>query len=131
MKQKIAMIFVLIFYPNFTSSQWVQPTSPESHNLWSVFFTDSINGHAVGGSGFIIRTSDGGQNWTKVDAPDNLINDVHFIDSGNDWAVGAGGGLILKTTDASKNWIDESVSGVNNFNSVFFVDVTTGWIVMP
>ena len=59
-----------------------------------------------GGKGMILKTSDGGDNWTTVieglSAPLNAIN---FKD-GYGWAVG-GNGLVLRTYDGS-TWIDEN-----------------------
>ena len=47
-----------------TEAQWVwQNPLPQGNHLFAVSFVDANNGTAVGWSGTILRTSDGGQNW--------------------------------------------------------------------
>ncbi|MBI4722287.1 MAG: T9SS type A sorting domain-containing protein [Candidatus Stahlbacteria bacterium] len=64
-----------------------------------VDFVDSLNGWAVGDNGIILRTRDGGNNWTVKSSPvnDNL-NKVCFIDTLNGWAVGDNGKILHYTT---------------------------------
>jgi len=59
---------------------------------------------------------------------------VHFFDYNNGWAVGGRlfvGALILKTTDGGINWNDNlTIPGtVNWFESVYFTEENTGWVV--
>ena len=65
----------------------------------SVSFTDANNGTAVGYNGTILRTTNGGTNWTSQSSgTTNCLNGVSFTDANNGTAVG-GYGTILRTTN--------------------------------
>ena len=49
----------------------------------------------------VIRTQDGGENWTKISTPDSYSR-IDFINSQIGWAVG--GMSLAKTTDGGRNW---------------------------
>src|SRR5262245_34432216 len=83
---------------------------PESILLRMSFANDQL-GWAVGESGTIQRTIDGGATWALQEAPTRkLLYDVAAIDDSHAWAVGAGG-TILRTVDGGRNWNEQS-SGV-------------------
>ena len=86
--------------------------------LYSVFFTDAHNGFAVGGTNgsvylgdtltpfleTIIKTTDGGINWTSLKGPKaNVLHSVYFTSATTGWAVGDTG-LIIKTTNGGTSW---------------------------
>ena len=67
--------------------------------LFGVSFTDANNGTAVGSDGLILRTTDGGANWTnQTSGTTSFLNDVSFTDTNNGTAVGENG-TILRTTN--------------------------------
>jgi|WetSurMetagenome_2_1015567.scaffolds.fasta_scaffold03508_2 photosystem II stability/assembly factor-like uncharacterized protein len=54
---------------------------------------------------------------------------IHFEDDLTGWATGSSA-LIKKTTNGGVNWFTQtSGQPFGSFNSVFFVDLNTGWIV--
>ena len=60
--------------------------------LNSVHFYDQTNGYAVGNSGTVIKTINGGDDWTNVDIPGNSdtnsFNSVRFLNSDYGYIVG-------------------------------------------
>jgi len=54
-----------ILYSDDNGQSWEQANVPVSVLLTSVNFADRKNGWAVGHSGVILKTSDGGSNWVK------------------------------------------------------------------
>jgi photosystem II stability/assembly factor-like uncharacterized protein len=104
----------------------------------------------------LLKTTDGGANWTHVDLrqqADNLI-DVYFSDANTGWIVGgkndpscptAGPGdatpsqyaqlkpVVLKTTDGGATWVNKA-AGVAGFDcgewgwKIQFVDAMTGYV---
>jgi len=63
------------------------------------FPVNSQTGFAVGYSGDIMQTSDGGASWIEGNIGSNtLLQDVQFVDSTTGYAVG-GNGVIAKTSD--------------------------------
>jgi photosystem II stability/assembly factor-like uncharacterized protein len=101
---------------------------PDSILLRMSFANDRL-GWAVGESGTIQRTIDGGATWTLQDAHTRkLLYDVAAIDDNHAWAVGAVG-TILRTVDGGRNW-DEQSSGVTEaLRAVHFADPQRGWAV--
>jgi photosystem II stability/assembly factor-like uncharacterized protein len=73
--------------------------------LESIFFLDADHGWAVGWSGTILRTMDGGKKWEsiKAEAASWSLASVHFIDAKNGWAVGFSGQL-LRSRDGGATW---------------------------
>ncbi len=97
----------------------------------SVFFTDDSVGWASGDGNSIYRTSDGGANWSaNYSAQMNSLNDVHFINRTEGYAVGSPSDTVVKTMNGGLAWksLPTKTSG-KTFNSVFFVNSDTGWIV--
>jgi len=68
-----------------------------------VYFIDADIGWVVGGSGTILKSSDGGANWIpQTSGTSNALNSVHFIDANKGWTVGSNG-TILKTTNGGES----------------------------
>ena len=102
--------------------------------LRSIYFVDQNNGYATGESGIIMKTTDGGNNWTQ-----NVISSFHFYDvffanTSTGWVIGEYLGVphyaaIFKTTDGGNSWdetqlgTDESLGGIN------FSDLMHGYAV--
>jgi len=87
----------------------------------------SADGWAVGGSGLVIRSTDGGQNWSASSPTPGTLNGVHFVSESLGWAVG-NSGVVLKTDDGGESWT-ASAPAAQNLNAVFFIDADRGWIV--
>jgi photosystem II stability/assembly factor-like uncharacterized protein len=76
----------------------------EAEVLNSIFFLDDRHGWATGGSGLILRTSNGGDTWEPVDA--GRVEDlwaVRFASVDRGWIVGEDG-LILTSRDGGQSW---------------------------
>ena len=99
------------------------------HALSSLDFPSPEIGYAVGNSGTLIKSSDGGNSWGPLSTgvSSNLYDVVFpFINYG--YAVGEGG-LIIKTVYGGHGW-NAQESGVSvSLNKVCFPSVNTGYIV--
>lgn len=91
-------------------------------------FVDSTHGWAVGYSGSIAATNDGGATWVRQDsATGDSLNSVSFVDVNQGWAVGWS---IEATTDGGQTWVaQEAPDGLETLKDVCFVDVSHGWAV--
>lgn len=85
-------IFVLCVFSALTFSQWVSINPyPTSSALKSMKFIDKNIGWVSGYNGTIIKTTDGGENWTKqIISTENQIHYIDFIDQNFGWVVGDG-----------------------------------------
>lgn len=103
---------------------------PMLQTLNSIYFLDDAkHGWAVGDSGSILLTVDGGSHWKAVKSRDNKnLNSVFFHSKDEGWTVGTDN--ILMTHDGGNNWnklgFDFKSEGIN---SVFFTSETRGWAV--
>jgi photosystem II stability/assembly factor-like uncharacterized protein len=121
-----------------TPLEWHLISSQPNTLLFSVYFTDSKKGFAVGSvlgndgysliHGTIFKTSTGGSSWVNIsnDTLQNLSS-VFFTDSLTGYAVGTNS--ILKTNNAGNNWSTIFIDSNVILQSIFFVDKNTGYAV--
>jgi photosystem II stability/assembly factor-like uncharacterized protein len=99
----------------------VSQTSGTTRTLRSVF---PLNGNiviAVGDTGTILRTADGGNTWTaKTSGTTRNLNSVYFLDATTGFAVGEAG-VILSTSDSGNTWHAEASPTTTNLNAVTFI----------
>jgi photosystem II stability/assembly factor-like uncharacterized protein len=91
--------------------------------LYAVTFLDTLKGFAVGDSGLILRTLDGGTHWDSVPSgTKNNLYDIQFADSLHGIIVCRGN--ALRTTNGGETW-EEVTGGAGN--DVAFVDTLHAW----
>ena len=103
--------------------------SGTSDNLISLGSLDDLTLIAVGHNGTIIKTSDGGENWSRVSSgvAEKLLA-VGFADGQQGWIVGESG-VILHTTNGGVSW-GKQISGTSNLlRSISFITTQIGWAV--
>ncbi len=99
---------------------------------------------AVGDFGTIIRTTDGGNSWSKVPLPtevdlpediaeiiepgDVLLYGIDFPTPTDGWIVGEFG-VIVATQDAGETWISQKTPTETTLFGVDFADNLRGWAV--
>ena len=98
-----ALVFVLVslnIYP-----QWyLQNPYPTGNTLNAVKLISENIGWAVGTSGTILKTSNGGVTWeSETSGTKSELTDVFFINANKGWIIGADG-TILITTNGGTNW---------------------------
>jgi photosystem II stability/assembly factor-like uncharacterized protein len=132
---------------NFSSGVATFLRTTDGGNSWApfngtgiFFFTDPYNGWSFYGSGQngsdppfkILKTSDGGDNWTEqfTDNTPGQLSCFFFSDLNNGWVVGRNG-KILKTNNGGTTWTYVTNAGVNpaeDCKTVFFLTPLEGWI---
>jgi photosystem II stability/assembly factor-like uncharacterized protein len=111
---------------------WSNPIYPGGLRLNFLYFADTITGFVGGGADamysvpMMSKTTNGGLNWISLVTGQNyIINSVSVINSRNAFAAGIYN-CLAKTSNGGNGWEFKS----NNWgilNSVFFVNVNTGW----
>jgi photosystem II stability/assembly factor-like uncharacterized protein len=84
--------------------------------------------YASGQSGRVIKTIDGGVNWSSCNtAATGILYSVHFISKDVGWVAGAGG-YIAKTTDGGGSWVQQGqpLLDTTTIYSVKFYDANYG-----
>jgi photosystem II stability/assembly factor-like uncharacterized protein len=135
-KTLIVIIFAFII-PSVLNSQpaWQVQTSPVGEDLVSVSFADTVNGWAVSGTGTVIHTTDGGQNWQTQKSMAGFIPEkIFFQTDQTGWMAGSSlhgidTAFILKTEDGGSNWTASYVHLSAKIYDIFFINDTMGWAV--
>lgn len=106
--------------------------------LYDVHFFDQDTGVATGfiltgNSEVILRTVNGGLNWSFVNVNNGgawprLLNDIDFPTSTTGYAVGSNG-RILKSNDMGQSWSALASGTTRELSAVHFMSSTTGIIV--
>ncbi len=144
MPKKYYTVLLLLLSVNFTISQtgWYQQVSGTGYNLNSVFFTDANTGFIAGDSGsthgLILKTTNGGLNWRKIDSLGTFqnvgLNSVYFINAFTGfvcgWQLGTSSDIVIRTTNAGANWTQIYYLYANyGYKSVYFINISTGMVV--
>lgn len=109
---------------------WTGQTSGVSSELRGISFLDANTGWVVGNGGNILKTTNGGTDWSiQFVIPGNpILYDVYFANENEGWVTGSSG-LILKTTDGGTIWSSLTSGSTVSLQSVHFVDNDIGWAV--
>ena len=93
MKKYIIFFLILVFTSFSSYSQgWIQKITGTANDLSDIYFLDVSTGFAVGQSGIIIKTTNGGDNWvTLVSGTALQLNSVRFANSLTGFAAGLSG----------------------------------------
>ena len=108
----------------------------------AIQFTDLNNGWVVGDTNKILKTTDGGVNWTAITNTgiSHAFNSkgLFFLNANVGWIgskiqympISGDVGINLSTTNGGSTWTTSSFTGTENSDnawSIFFVDANTGW----
>lgn len=113
---------------------WIQQPSPVSKELRKCLFVDSLYGWVIGDSGTVIRTTNGGNNWSVQNSGvySFELRDLSFPDRNNGWIVCVDSmqkTLILRTTNSGQNWTGSYFPVPSMiFNAIYFLNSSTGFI---
>jgi photosystem II stability/assembly factor-like uncharacterized protein len=100
--------------------------------ITELFFINANTGWAVGKSGAILKTTNSGLSWERVNIPEvsNVaLNDIYFRDSLNGWFCGEYGKLF-KTNNGGITWDSIPTATSKNFYSLCFPTVQNGYVSM-
>lgn len=112
------------------TGSWVAQTSGVTSSLGGVDFFDDTLGMISGGTGTILRTTDGGQTWTRVNvsvATDRCCYSVKFASRNVVWVVGIR--AVLRSTDGGQTFGGTQFTDAPFRTSIFPVSETTAWAV--
>ena len=148
MKTILLIIVSFLTGAHCAHAQWYRVNTNTTENLYDLFFVDSLEGYCVGGSddwgapqskGVILKTTDGGENWTTIFSKDSLtIRNIATVEIfGNiklyAFALKNGASHLVSTVVNTlfQNWsltpISYNPKEVRvNSNKIYFLDHTIG-----
>ena len=105
--------------------QWVNPL-PQGNPLNAVGFINDNTGIAAGSLGTMIKTTNGGMNWSTVNTnTQRNIWKIFFATLTTVYACGDSG-LVLKSTDLGSTWSQVNINTPATLRAVQFFDQNTG-----
>jgi len=130
---KYAPLLLLSFLlPPALNAQCVQLLSSGStSDLYAVAFWDGTTGLAVGDSGVVLRTTNGGSAWTRPNTrTQQALRGLFTLNSGGlkAWAVGAGG-TIRYSADGGQSWVQQPAPVRTDLHAVAFSSANNGLAV--
>jgi photosystem II stability/assembly factor-like uncharacterized protein len=112
-----------------TPIEFPNQVSNTTDTLFGVYFYDENLGWAVGDSGTILKTINGGDDWVVVTSgTSERLYSVHFDDENNGWIVGDHG-IIMKSINGGDDWVVVTSGTSERLYSVYFADANNGWAV--
>ena len=113
-------------------STWQQIIVPTQVTLNAVFFVDETHGWIVGHDAVILKTTNGGYDWSLVhenkEASEPLF-DVHFFDRHRGLAVGAYGST-MQTVDGGQSWQESPLYGEDDYHLYSITSMSDGELVI-
>jgi photosystem II stability/assembly factor-like uncharacterized protein len=125
----LTMLFLAAFpFGGVAQDDWILLDRPTTYDLRRLDFVDHLRGWAVGDSGTIIMTSDGGESWVVQNSGTYFdVIDISIVDGTYGWALAQEypvdtiltyGTELLRTTDGGQNWFLE-----RRFEDFYYFDV--------
>lgn len=106
--------YALVLFSSDSGNTWVRQGEYlpvfQGVSANDLFILDTNNVWVVCSNNTIVRTTDGGDNWNKVDSPlegdDFAYNSICIVNSTDIWVSGSrlGAGIVCKSTDEGNSW---------------------------
>lgn len=124
-----------IYHTDDGGDTWETQNFPSvTGDLTDVFFMNPDTGWIVGTYQIVLKTTDGGNTWTKIQnylTAHKCFWSVSFTDALHGCAVGDwlldDKGFIMVTNDGGMSWTETTPDWATNYQDVFFLDSLTGW----
>lgn len=126
-----------IYKTNDAGETWVKSnyTIPSTICYNDVYFFNENIGFVIGTFCTVLKTKDGGNNWTEINISQNPysmfcydLNSIKFIDNLVGYIVGSEG-EIYKTINGGNSWIEQDSITGQKLNSIAFTNNNTAFVV--
>ncbi|MBK8553817.1 MAG: hypothetical protein IPL53_23310 [Ignavibacteria bacterium] len=127
------LLLFLSFNISFSQSGWIRQHSNTINNLNDIFFINSMTGWCVGDSITILKTTNGGIDWSvQLSSGQYKLSSIFFINENTGWCCGGitdplNYGVIYKTTNSGVSWVSIYSGGGSSINNVYFINENTGF----
>jgi len=116
---------------------WILLNCQISGTFQAVKFIDELTGFVVGYnyhpdvgysySGYIIKTSDGGETWDILYKSSEVLYNIFIVGEELIWVIG-GEGTILHSKDCGDTWQNQECNTVGALQGIWFINDSCGWI---
>lgn len=116
-------------------SSWIFPRRATQNHLTKIFFLNDTMGWIAAKEGTILKTINGGLDWTST-SPAVIsgfnVEDIAFTDPLHGWisctSILLGYGYYSSTTDGGITWTTPVILANGPMKSIYFANATTGWM---
>lgn len=136
------LFFIAFNFKDSRTSGWYQqflPTGLPNFQVSDVFFLDSLRGWLVSGntnpndsSGYILKTTNGGDNWMVLHGEVRDFTRVKFLNVNTGFVCGgySTGARLYKTTNGGNNWFALNIPGGGQiiFDDMAVLSEDTIWL---
>lgn len=106
------LVFLLAAHAVSAAGAWTKQKSGTLAWLRAVYFLDQQRGWAVGSSGVLLSTTDGGENWKPLRRPtEDTVRDLYFADEQRGWLVCERSIFLLRTKDEQRSYLMSTTDG--------------------
>lgn len=123
-----------VFYSSNYGTNWTTRDLGVDMDASSISMVNSQVGYISGTNGSVMKTTDGGTNWSSVTSPTSGSFDIYtidFVSPTTGWAfvnyVTIAGGNIFKTTDGGTSWTQQASNITYSISSADMVDANIGY----
>lgn len=117
---------ITVGHPTGGNSDWEPLNSSNTQPLNDIRFWDADLGWAAGEAG-VMRTTDGGANWTTYQTADD-VEAVYFVSESAGWLCG-NDGMIMHSSDGGITWQSQTSGVSEKLRDIWFADAMYGWAV--
>ncbi len=118
------LIISLLIFSGGADSQWFPQSSGTSNPLTNIFMVDASTGFAIGLSGTIRKTTNGGANWLAQTVPADNLYGIYMLNATTGYI--SGDAVFYKTTNGGTSWVDPG-GPVRLHRGIYFIDANTGY----
>ena len=126
----ISTLNISVYSQQTDNWQWLNP-KPQGNTIYALDFVDDNTGYSGGNYGTIMKTTDNGGDWTKLNTEfSDRILSLDFTDANTGYA-GGDDQLLKKTTDGGQTWSDITLPSAPNFYlfDIDFLNANTGYVL--
>ena len=113
----LVILSMLMLQATSYSQFWVYQSSGTTQHLNGVHMLNEQSGWVCGNAGVLLKTSNGGQNWSQISVTSKNLNSLVFKDPNVGIAVGDSG-VIIRTTNGGVNWNSVTSGTTGQFRKV-------------
>jgi photosystem II stability/assembly factor-like uncharacterized protein len=119
----------VVYYSSDGGQSFIAQAVPANSGMgMGVFMRSSLEGYLVSNTGRILRTLDGGNNWTTISTVGGSLYSISFppLPEPTGYTCGSSGRIFSITN--STVTLDHVVTGATFYSIVFPVNSTEGWV---
>lgn len=124
---KTLITILLCFVSVNAYSQWINQSVSQGFPIFGCSFPSANTGYICGYGELLLKTTNGGQNWTDLSlgfTGDNL-NSIYFLNDNTGFMVSTNDSLLY-STNGGLNWTNYMYLGSEG-QELFFLNNQTGW----